>query len=37
VCDLGFEIVVATVTRWVGEVVMGMGFRTVGPGESFLA
>jgi hypothetical protein len=31
VCDLGFEVVVATATRWVGEVVtgMGMGFRTV--------
>ena len=36
-CDLGFEVVVATATRWVGELVMGMGFRTVGPGGIFLA
>jgi hypothetical protein len=31
-CDLGFEVVVAMTMRWVGELVMGMGFRTVGPG-----
>jgi hypothetical protein len=31
-CDLGFEVVVATATRWVGELVMGMGFWTVGSG-----
>jgi hypothetical protein len=37
-CDLGFEVVVATTTmRWVGELVMGMGFRTVEPGGIFLA
>jgi hypothetical protein len=37
-CDLGLEVVVATTTtRWVGELVMGMGFRTVDPGGIFLA
>jgi hypothetical protein len=28
--------VVVTVTHWVGEVVMGMGFQTVEPSGSFL-
>ena len=34
-CDLDFEVVVATATRWVGELVMGMGFWTFGPGGIF--
>ena len=36
-CDLGFEVVVATSMHWVGELVMRMGFRTIGPGGIFLA
>jgi hypothetical protein len=36
-CDLGFEVVVATTTRWVGELVMVMGFRKVAPVGIFLA
>jgi hypothetical protein len=35
-CDLGFEVVVVTAMRWVGELVMGMRFQTVGPGGIFL-